>query len=149
MLTVAQRFSSRDTKERLLITPKCFSRSSFIEFYSYCLSQEKSWLSALNSLSAQTLNADAALITVITNLNDKVVNNQYQISTDISVLLVDTNNGKLIWGNSKHAQLVNSNEKAFYPRWQDLFNSIFVPEFWKNFPGRIGENQLIQSDFKK
>ena len=39
---VAKRFSSRNIKTRLLITPDCLSLKNFIQFYSYCLAGETS-----------------------------------------------------------------------------------------------------------
>lgn len=139
---VTKRFSSRDTKTRLLISPNCLARKNYVEFYTYCLAGEQNWLTNLNLLSAQVLNADSALITVITDLQDKVVNKQYQVTGGLSVLLVDTNNGKLIWGNYKKETLVNSSDKKYFPSWDELLNKILIPDFWNGFPGRIGKNQL-------
>jgi hypothetical protein len=142
MKTVAKRFSSRDVKTRLLITPNCLVRKNFIEFYSYCLADESAWLTNLNSLSAKVLNADTALITVITDLEDKVVDKKYQVTGGIAILLVDTNNGKLIWGNYKKETLIDTEDKKNFPSWKVLLDKILVPDFWQDFPGRIGKNQL-------
>ena len=148
MKNVGSRFSSRDIKIRLLITPNCLARRNFVEFYSYCLAGEPAWLTNLNLLSAQVLNADSALITVITELQDKVVNKQYQIKGGLAILLVDTKNGKLIWGNYESETLINSADKQYFPSWDDLLNKILVPDFWNNFPGRIGKNQLKIEEVK-
>ncbi|MES2615758.1 MAG: hypothetical protein V4591_10120, partial [Bdellovibrionota bacterium] len=114
MKDVADRFSSRDTKTRLLITPNCLARKNFVEFYSYCLASDPAWLAALNTLSAKVLNADSALITVVTDLQNKLVGKQYQITGGIAVLLVDTNNGKLIWGNYKKEVITNPIENKYF-----------------------------------
>lgn len=143
MRNVAERFSSRDVKVRLLISPNCLARKNFVEFYTYCLASDLTWLSYLNALSSRVYNADSALITVVTDLQNKVVDEEYQIYGGVAVLLVDTNNGKLIWGNFKKETLINPKEKKYFPSWNEFLNKIFVPEFWNNFPGRIGKNQLL------
>lgn len=146
MKDVASRFSSRDVKTRLLITSNCLARKNFIEFYSYCLASEKNWLSGLNALSARVLNADSALITVITDLQNTVVDKKYEITGGLAILLVDTNNGKLIWGNYVKETLVNPEDMKYFPSWSEFLNKVFVSEFWNGFPGRIGKNQLKVSD---
>ena len=140
---VSNRFSSRNIKTRLLITPNCLARKNFVEFYSYCLSKEPDWLDGLNRLSARVLNADSALLTVVTNLQNHVNKGQYEITAGISVLLVDTNNGELIWGNTKTETLKNADDQKAFPKWESLLNNILTPDFWSRFPGRIGKNQLI------
>ena len=148
MKTVGSRFSSRDIKTRLLITPSCLARKNFIDFYSFCVADESVWLTSLNLLSAKVLNADSALITVITDLEDKVVDKKYQVTGGLAVMLVDTNNGKLIWGNYQKETLENSADKKYFPSWGDLLNKILAPDFWQDFPGRIGKNQLILKEGK-
>ncbi len=143
MQSVAARFSSRDIKTRVLITPNCLARKNFIEFYSYCLAQDKDWLAGLNTLSSRVLNADSALITVITHLENKEENQNYKTIGSFAILLVDTNNGKLIWGNFKKEILINPPDKKYFPQWDDLLNKVLDADFWNGFPGRIAKNELI------
>ena len=146
---IAARFSSRDIKTRLQINPKCLARKNYVEFYSNCVSHETQWLANLNLLSSQVLNADAALITVITELKkNQLPNKQYEIKGGIAVLLVDTNNGNLIWGNDKTETILYPVDKKYFPSWDDILNKILTPNFWNGFPGRIGQNQLNQDEGK-
>lgn len=137
MKLVANRFNSSETSVRTLIISSCLARKSFVEFYSYCLSPDPLWINNLNSLAAKVLNADTALLVVVTNIQSSVVDDVYGISGGFSVLLVDTNNGKLIWGKDALISLLNPEDKKYYPSWDELINKIFNHEFWEKFPGRI------------
>lgn len=137
MKAVAARFNSRDSAERSLITSSCLSRKNFMEFYSFCLSTNSKWISGLNALAARVMNADTALIAVITDIDSSVVDEQYKIFGSFSVLLVDTNNGKLIWGRDGYSSLINSPDKKYFPSWDELINNVFSEDFWDGFPGRI------------
>lgn len=143
MHAVANRFYSRDIKERLLITSQCFGRSNFIEFYSYCLANETRWLASLNALSARVLNSDSALFIVIDDLNTQVRKDQYEITASVVVLLIDTNNGKLIWANEKAVTKSNLQNPKTLPSWSALIDEIFTKDFWNEFPGRIHEAKHV------
>lgn len=134
---VSARFFSDEASIRTKITSSCVLRKSFLEFYSYCLAPEKRWLDNLNLLSSQIINADSALLAFINNIQADVKDGSYQITGDFSVLLVDTNNGKLVWGNNVSLTLTNPQDKKSFPEWEDLIDKVFNNEFWKNFPGRI------------
>ncbi|MBX9840075.1 hypothetical protein [Silvanigrella sp.] len=137
MKVVADRFNSSQTSTRLLITSSCLSRKNFMEFYTYCLAPDRIWIENLNGLAAKVLNADTALIVVITEISSAAKEDIYSINGGFSVLLVDTNNGKLIWGKDAFASLINPAEKKYFPSWDDLLNQIFSDTYWENFPGRI------------
>jgi hypothetical protein len=149
MRKVAARFASRSPKTRLLITPDCLGRKNFVQFYSSCLASEKDWLGSLNQLSDAVLNSDTALIAVVTNLQNRFVNDTYQIEGGIAVLLVDTNNGSLIWGNYADQTLINPKEKQFFPSWSELVNHLLGSQFWSGFPGRIEPTVLLSSPAEK
>lgn len=137
MRETAKRFSSHDIKTRLLITKTCLNRKNFLEFYSYCLAQNPDWISSLNSLSARVLNADSALIVVMDHLSENTESIQHEIQLSVAVLLVDTNNGKLIWGNEKKLKKKNLKDNEKIPNWHELIHDMFTQDFWNEFPGRI------------
>ncbi|APJ04895.1 hypothetical protein [Silvanigrella aquatica] len=137
MKIIANRFKSNETSTRTLITSSCLARKNFLEFYIHCVSPDKLWIENLNTLAAKVLNADTALIVVINDIESNLDVDIYSINGGFSVLLVDTNNGKLIWGRDGYASLQNPKEKKYYPSWDDLINSIFNEQFWDKFPGRI------------
>lgn len=138
---VVLRFSSRDTKTRLLITPRCLGRKNFIEFYSYCLAPDPSWIHNLNNLSAKILNADTALLVFLNNLQSNQTQGLYALSGGVAILLVDTNNGKLLWGNESFVTLNNPADKPYFPKWDDLTGALLPISFWKDFPGRLADEQ--------
>ena len=137
MKLIANRFNSNETSVRTLITSSCLARRNFMEFYSYCLAPDPIWIDNLNSLAARVLNADTALLVVITDIESAVIDDVYGISGSFSILLVDTNNGKLIWGKDGSSSLLNPKDKKYYPSWDELTNKIFNDDFWDKFPGRI------------
>ena len=139
MKSVADRFNSSETSTRTLITSSCLARRSFMEYYKYCLAPDSVWIENLNSLAAKVLNADTALIVVITEIKSSYKEDIYSISGAFSVLLVDTNNGKLIWAKDVNASMLNSIEKKYFPKWDDLLNQVFSDGYWDNFPGRIAK----------
>ncbi len=133
---VATRFSSRDVSKRLLITSECLARRDFLHFYSNCLAPYQPWINELNRLSFKIMNADSALISVVYNLENSVIHNKYSISLGLAVMLVDTNNGKLIWGNDDSISLSQEKDFSQFPRYETLLDKIFTENFWKGFPGR-------------
>ncbi len=137
MKLIANRFNSNDTSVRTLITSSCLARKNFMEFYSYCLAPDLIWIDNLNFFAARVLNADTALLVVITEIESTVIDNIYGISGSFSIILVDTNNGKLIWGKDGSASLFSPKDKKYYPSWDELINNIFNDDFWDKFPGRI------------
>ncbi|BBH54466.1 hypothetical protein [Fluviispira sanaruensis] len=142
MKNVANRFSSRDSSVRTLITSSCLSRRNFLEFYSYCLATEPTWIDNLNTLTARVMNADTALILVINQIESHFVDGIYSITGGFSVLLVDTNNAKLVWGKDGNLTLQNPPEKKYFPYWSDLINGVFTNNFWDDFPGRVVDKKI-------
>jgi len=130
---VMDRLASSRIQDRLLLSPECLSRNNFLEFYSYCLAPEPQWIQELNELSVQVRNADAALLVFVPSVNSSYKNKSYGIEMSLAVLLVDTNNGKLMWGNEAHPTRTNPPQTRQYPAWEEL--ALFSPEFWKGFPG--------------
>ncbi|MGY3802942.1 hypothetical protein ACWNT8_02610 [Pigmentibacter ruber] len=137
LIVISSRFSSRESVVRSIITSSCLSRKNFVEFYSYCVAPDNAWISELNKLALKVLNADTALLVILKHLDSNSDNDIYTLNGGISLLLVDTNNGKLIWGKDKFVTLKNPPEKKYFPSVDELLNSIFNEDFWDGFPGRI------------
>lgn len=136
LIKIASRFHSRDAVIRSTITSSCLSRKNFLEFYSFCAATDTVWISQLNQLALRVLNADTALIVVLKNLNSAAKNDLYTLNAGISILLVDTNNAKLIWGKDKNISIMNAPEKKYFPTAEELLKAIFTDDFWDGFPGR-------------
>ncbi len=133
---LAGRFTSLDLRDRLALTPKCVDRKNFLEFYSFCVMADSKWVSSLNLLSSQIMNADSALLVFITNLNYSKNEQKYVSNLNLSVLLVDTNNGDLIWGNQKEGSFINQSENASVSHWDTVINNVLSDDFWVGFPGK-------------
>ncbi len=138
---ISKRFSSRDPVIRSIISSSCLGRKNFVEFYSFCVAPDSIWISDLNQLALKVLNADTALLAVIKNLHSTVTNDIYTLNGGVSVLLIDTNNAKLIWGKDKYLSLTNPTDKKYFPTVEELLNSIFSDDFWDGFPGRLPKNK--------
>lgn len=139
ILKIRNRFGSKDVKERLMVTEKCASRKSFIEFYSYCVAKDPLWQDSLNHLSSELLNADSALLIFIDDLKDQTAQNQRQLSISVCALLVDTNNGKLIWANEKTQEEKTTAPSKQLKKWNTIIERLLAPDFWDGFPGRTQE----------
>lgn len=100
MRRTAARLVSTKEGERLSLGKECLARKSFLDFYVHCLSRDKEWIDGLNELSARILNADTAMLTVVTALEKKPEpeGTGLTLRGAVVALLVDTNSGKLIWG---------------------------------------------------
>ncbi|MCX6109993.1 MAG: hypothetical protein NTZ90_10375 [Proteobacteria bacterium] len=105
------------------------------------------WLLWLNSLSTDVRNADAVLLPFITYAYERQYDDSglqvAERSAGIVVLLIDTNNGALIWAGGRDAvaankRLSNGNVPGplNLPPWSDLNDRLFIEELWKEFPGR-------------
>ena len=136
MRSTSLKLTSRNAQERAELNSDCLNRKNFLDFYTFCLTADKKWIAALNTLSAKVLNADSALLTVITRLEKATENNRYGISAGLALVLVDTNTGKLIWGKQTEKVLQNAEGSASFPEWSSLFESMLTENFWLEFPGR-------------
>lgn len=132
------------TREALALTTfsqDCIARKNFVEFYVFCIQPSKEWKDTLNALSAKIYNADTALLVFINDFEKREIEKKYTLRTSISVLLVDTNNGNLIWGKQVKDSLANPPSNKTFPEWSTLISSMLSEPFWAQFPGRKQKTQ--------
>jgi hypothetical protein len=110
-------------------------RQNYIEFFAHCVSGLASWREALAQLSEKAFNADAVMIVVLTDLDKSMREGAYAISASATVLLVDMNNGRLVWANEGTQVSVAGSGAVRFPEWNPLFEKLFVKDFWLGFPG--------------
>jgi hypothetical protein len=122
---------SRDPLSR-----ECMERDTYLDFVSYCVSSSAKWKAALVELSKNAFNADAALILVITSLEKSKRRGAYSIGAGVAAVLVDLNNGRLVWGREVEDFVVSDLSQQVFPEWQTLFSKEFSEAFWIGFPGR-------------
>ncbi len=118
-------------------------------YYKEVVALRSDWRKWLSDISRETTNSDAVLIPFISEADGEVINDRglYYASrhAELVLLLIDTNNGELIWANGKRADLRLPLEKkpddpkaVTLPSWEDLWKRVLVPEIWAEFPGRQG-----------
>ena len=116
-------------------------------FYAHSIADRPEWLAWLASLASATQMSDATLIPFVVNLTSTRFDDRGQKvarrEATVAMLLIDTNNGALIWSGGRKAELLNrtmdptrSDESLMMPSTEDLARRIFVEDLWKEFPGR-------------
>ncbi len=116
-------------------------------FYVNSLAGRPEWRLWLTELSRGTKNADAVLIPMITYGYSKTYNDRgirvAQKAAGLVLMLVDTNNGYLLWAGGRKAEASNqilidkpSTPDPKSPEWIQLYDRLFTDEIWQDFPGR-------------
>lgn len=148
MATILQNTTAKLTStveaERMPLGKDCLARRNFLDFYVYCIAPQKAWVDELNALSTLILNADTALLTVVTELRSGTAQGSstgapglLTLEGEAAVLIVDTNTGKLIWGRERRERLAAEAKNAeAVPDTATLFSKLFSESFWSDFPGR-------------
>jgi len=139
--SVSAKMSSLDIRDRLSVTSACSTMENMVDFYVNCLLPDKSWLPLLNALSAQAFHADSALFVFVDDLRSDVEKKNkketYSNYFSVSVMLVDTNNGKLMWSRHRKNTASNNNPSMGFPSWEKLIDNTINEDFWTGFPGRL------------
>lgn len=118
-------------------------------YYKEVVASRVDWRQWLSSISRETTSSDAILIPFLSEAQGDVINDRgiFYASrhAEIVMILIDTNNGELIWSGGKKADIriplenKPEDEKTVQlPSWEELKKRIFVPEIWSEFPGRQG-----------
>jgi hypothetical protein len=123
--------------ERRTFSSSCLNSKDMLDFYEHCIAPQKQWQTKLNQLSAKVFLADAALFVLVQKLEKQkesaIRNKDYRSALGLSLLLVDTNSGELLWGKE---QVIEKNQEGQFPDLSMLAKDILSEEFWINFPGR-------------
>ena len=116
-------------------------------FYTKSISDRKEWRIWLAELSRATKNADALLLPLLTygykrTYDDRGIKIAQKVA-GISLFLVDTNSGYLLWAGGRKAEASNqtlapdnATQDPAPPKWSQLHERLFIEEVWKEFPGR-------------
>ena len=126
---------STEPSDRASLTRDCLARKSFLDFYAFCVASDAKWTDQLNQLSRTILNADTALITVITEYSKSIHGKQNVLQLALATMVVDTNSGRIIWGREAQTKLEAANTEPL-PSLATNPASIFSQDHWLNFPGR-------------
>jgi hypothetical protein len=110
--------------------------------YQRCVANKSTWQVFLSSLGTITRNSDALLLPlVITSFekrwNDRGITNA-QRSASLELLLVATHSGELLWSGKGEGTVTSKQASGdgAYPSWERVYEHLFSPVLWKDFPGR-------------
>ena len=125
----------------------CQTCESLPLFYDLSIKTRQSWQLWLNAFSISTKGADAILIPFLLSLNTRTGDDRGMLqairSGAVAMLLVDTNDGSLIWSGGRETEVVNralSNVTTVaqikMPPPEDLQRRLLTDALWLEFPGR-------------
>lgn len=118
-------------------------------YYKSVIASRNDWRQWLGKVSRETTSSDAVLLPFISEAYGEVINDRglYYASrhSELVLLLIDTNNGELIWSGGKKADMRLPLEQkpvdpkaVTLPSWEELYKRMLVPDIWAEFPGRQG-----------
>jgi hypothetical protein len=115
-------------------------------FYRETLANRPAWRTWLQSFSAEVRHVDAILLPLVEYAYNQQTDDRglrsWKSVVALSIYLIDTNNGELIWVRTRTGSAVNLEDKAkpevtlTQPKWDDVLARTLVEELWKDFPGR-------------
>ena len=125
----------------------CTNCANSVSYYKKSISNRDDWQQWLNKLSRNVYNTDAILMPLILyaqkgRSDDRGLAIAYK-RVGVSLLLIDTNNGRLIWAGGRDVQTNNRKleSDAFLknlelPNWKQVSSRLLVKDVWAEFPGR-------------
>ncbi len=128
-------------------TTACEGCDNAAAFYRTMIEANPAWRLWLNNLSKSARNADAVLLPFVLYLHTDQSNDRglfiARRAAGVTMLLIDTNYGYLIWAGGRKAEVLNQrliNSKADReiepPSIERLFERLLVEDLLKDFPGR-------------
>lgn len=135
------------TSEWRSLATDCQDCSNLPTLYNASIKPRASWQIWLNKFSSSTKGTDAILIPLVLSENTRIEDDRGILqsirSGSIAMLLIDTNDGSLIWSGGREADvifkaLVNTKTKAEMkePPVDDLKRRLLTEAIWIGFPGR-------------
>jgi hypothetical protein len=130
------------------LSSDCYQCKNFPSFYHHSIQPRDDWRKLLNTFSQLTRNSDAVLIPYVlytqqSKINDRGMH-QSAISAGVGLLLLDTNNGAVLWSGERHSEFAASNLESSgaanfpeFPKWSSLTSRLLVERLWNDFPGRL------------
>lgn len=139
--------SDIDTLWQTTVSEDCSVCHDPLLFYQQIIANREAWLMWLHQLSQHTKFSDAALVPFLTIVHEEQRETKGLLestrSLKLILMLIDTNNAKLIWTGMNQASLSNksipSNNQTSppFPSWSILEKNLLIEHIWHQFPGRI------------
>jgi hypothetical protein len=125
----------------------CTDCRSLPSMYKRSIQGRQSWQIWLSKLSSATRGTDALMIPLILSNNTRTEDNRGILesirSGVIGILLIDTNDGSLIWSGGREAEVIykafaktTSGKSMKEPPLDDLKRRLLTDAIWMSFPGR-------------
>jgi len=125
----------------------CQDCRSLPSMYKLSIKGRQSWQIWLTKPSSATRGTDAVMIPLILSNNTRIEDNRGILesirSGTIGILLIDTNDGSLIWSGGREAEVIykafantTSGKSMKEPPLDDLKRRLLTDAIWMSFPGR-------------
>ncbi len=125
----------------------CQNCGSLPLLYNTSIKMRPSWQLWLNGFSEATKGADALLIPLLLSLNTRSDDDRGMLqsirSGFVAMILIDTNDGSLIWSGGRDAEVINkalvnttTPAQMKMPPPEDLQRRLVTDALWLEFPGR-------------
>ncbi len=116
-------------------------------YYQQVIAPRSDWRTWLSSLSRTVSSSDAVLLPMLLAVSTEKVDDHglfyMRRAAQVALLLIDSNNGQLIWigGREAEIRLLLKDDKGEakpeqIPPWDELWKRVFVDDMWLQFPGR-------------
>lgn len=125
----------------------CQNCKSIADLYVKSIQPRRSWQIWLANFSKATKGADALMVPLILSVNTRIEDDRGILesirSGSVAILLIDTNDGSLLWSGGREAEVVYKALIGSVPRDQmkeppleDLKRRLLTDAIWIEFPGR-------------
>lgn len=116
-------------------------------FYTASIAKRPEWLLWINNFAKATRNVDAMLLPFVTFAASRAYDDRglqvAERAAGVALLLIDTNNGQLLWAGGREAAASNKRLGAAGvtatpapPPWSEVEQRLLTEELWREFPGR-------------
>ena len=135
------------TQEWKSISADCQECPSLPALYTSSIRSRTSWQLWLSKFTAATKGSDALMIPIVLSSNTRIEDDRGVLESirgaAIAMLLIDTNDGSLIWSGGREAEVIykalaatTKRESMKEPPLEDLKRRLFTEAIWLEFPGR-------------
>lgn len=121
----------------------CESCQHPASYYREVIAPRPDWRALLTNFARSASQSDALLLPLIIEADKGTLNDRGLIfnfrRARIALLLIDTNNGELIWIGGRETETRLPKEEGApdtLPDLEDFYRNLFIPDLWLEFPGR-------------
>lgn len=124
----------------------CLTCQNTGSYYQDSIATRPEWQNWLAQVSRSVRNADALLLPQVLYVREEKDNQRGALVSTrrakLALLLIDTNNGALIWFGEREARASDhlladaGNSAPPPPSWSVLYDRLFTNDLWRDFPGR-------------